>query len=233
MKKIVALLLAFGFMSQLKAQNFIGFRGGISGSTVTKFPLIENITPDFKLHPAPNGAIFYELGITEHFAFQPEVVFTQKGFRVNESFDTNSDFLGVNIPIGGQIDLRTNYIEVPLLAKFKMGNAKKAHYYFMVGPSVGYLADAGVTLRVFNIFPIRTSIGNSFFKLLEVSGIAALGFDLPVSKKITVSLETRYQHGLSRILDVPVVQLPVRNQTFGMNLGMKIALDKKAENKIM
>ena len=55
------------------AQVFIGVSGGATGSTMTKFALLERITPDFKLLPAPTGAIFAEITISDRFSVQPEL----------------------------------------------------------------------------------------------------------------------------------------------------------------
>eukprot|EP01035_Chromulina_nebulosa_P057661 gene57661-79002_t len=97
--------LVFMLMANLTfAQIFVGVRGGLTGSTMTKFKLIENITPDFKLLPALSGAIFVEFPISDRISIQPELAFTQKGFVINESFNVGGgdNLLGLDIPIGGQ-----------------------------------------------------------------------------------------------------------------------------------
>ncbi len=203
------------------AQISVGVRGGISGSSVTKFDLIENITPDFRYKIAPNVAVFAEIPLTERFSIQPELAYHHKGFRVEEGIDIAGQFGGINIPINGRINVKTHYVEVPVLAKFLFGDRDAAHYYFMVGPSVGFLADAGLRINVLNIFPINTSFPTDIFKPAEISGIAAFGFELPIAEKLSTFTEVRYQHGFSRILDTPVVQLAVRNRSFSGGLGLK------------
>jgi hypothetical protein len=224
MKFKALLFLALISVIRVNAQISIGVRGGASGSTVTKFNLIENITPDFRYKIAPNVAIFAEIPITEKFSLQPEIAYNQKGFRVEEGIDIAGQFGGVNIPINGRLNVKTHYIEVPVLAKFHFGDRNAAHYYFMVGPSVGFLADAGLRINVLNIFPINTGFPTEVFKSAELSGIAAFGFEFPVLGRIKGFTEVRYQHGFSRILDTPVVQLGVRNRTFTGGLGLKFAL---------
>lgn len=216
----IALISVIGANAQLS----IGVRGAVSGSTVTKFDLIENITPDFQYKIAPNIAVFAELPITERFSVQPELAYNQKGFRVEEGIDLAGQFGGINIPINGRLNVRTHYVEVPVLAKFHFGDRSAAHYYFMVGPSVNLLVDSGLRINVLNLFPVNTGFPTEIFKPVEFSGVAAFGFELPVAEKIHVFTEVRYQHGFSRILDTPVVQLPVRNRTFGGGLGLKFAL---------
>jgi hypothetical protein len=203
------------------AQKYVGVRGSFTTSTMNKFDLIQNITPDFKFMPAAGGAVFMEIPITENFSIQPEIAYTQKGFSIKEGFKAGGDFLGVNIPINGKVNFRTNYIEVPVLAKYHFGDKDAAHYYVAVGPSVGYMADAGMTIRVLDIFPVKMGLSNDIFKPFELSGVAAVGFELPVAENAKVFVEGRYQQGISRTIDTPMFELPVRNKTFGGGIGLK------------
>ena len=206
------------------AQVFIGVSGGATGSTMTKFALLERITPDFKLLPAPTGAIFAEITISDRFSVQPELAFVQKGFRIKESFNIGGDnALGINIPLGGQISLKNNYIELPVLAKIKLGEPDAGHAYIMVGPSLSYMISSRSVIRVLNIFPIRTSLGTGLFNRAAFSGVVALGYEIPFGNG-KFFMEGRYQQGISRVLDVPVLQLPVRNQTVGFSAGVSFAL---------
>ncbi len=224
MKKVSIALFAFILSGSVFAQKSIGVRGAFTASTVTKFDLIENVTPDFKFMPSAGGAVFMELPIMGNFSVQPEIVYTQKGFMINESLNMGGKFLGVDIPVNGKVNFRTNYVEMPVLAKFHIGDKESAHYYFMLGPSLGVFTDAGMTVRVLNIFPIKTDLNSNMFKPIELSGIAAMGFELPVAEKVMIFTEARYQHGFSRILDTPVVQLPVRNRTLSGGMGIKIKI---------
>lgn len=224
--KIIAITLGLLLLSIVSfAQNSIGFRGAFSASTVTKFDLIENITPDFKLFPSGSGAVFLEIPITNRFSFQPELAYNQKGFSISEGIQMGGEFLGVDIPVNGKVNFRTNYIDLPLLAKVHLGPKDATHGYVMAGPAVGYMADANMRIRVLNVFPINTNLNNDFFKPIELSGIAAAGFEVPISEKFTAFAEGRYQLGFSRILDTPVVQLDVRNRSLSGGMGIKIALN--------
>ncbi|AWV98330.1 porin family protein [Arcticibacterium luteifluviistationis] len=220
MKKILALLFTL-IASAGFAQKSIGVRGAFTGSTMTKFDLIENITPDFKFLPSGSAAIFIEIPLDANFSVQPELAFTQKGFKVDEAINVGGDFLGINIPIGGRVNFKTNYIELPVLLKYHVGDKEAAHYYVALGPSLGYMADANMTVRVLSIFPIKTNLNNNMFKPLEFSGVAAMGFELPVAANMKAFVEGRYQHGFSRVLDTPIFQLPVRNRTLSGGLGVK------------
>jgi hypothetical protein len=212
--------ISFNSYGQLK----VGVRASVTGSTVTKFDLIENITPTFKLSPAAGGSLFLEIPVQKNVSFQPEIAYTTKGFRVKEGIDVAGDFAGINIPINGQVDFKTHYLDVPLLAKIHFGEKEKAHYYMLIGPSVGFVADANMRIRVFNIFPINSNIPKGIFKSTELSGVAAVGFEVPFNEKIKFFGEARYQHGFSRTIDTPIVQLPVRNRTYGGGIGFTVQI---------
>ncbi len=222
--------LALVFFANITfAQIFVGVRAGVTGSSMTKFALLEKYTPDFKLLPAPTGAIFAEFNLSDRFAIQPELAFTQKGFVIQESFNVGGDnALGIDIPLGGKISLKNNHIELPILAKIKLGDPDEGHAYFMVGPSVGYLFGSRSVIRVLNIFPIRTSLGTGLFKDFELSGVAALGYEIPF-RNGKFFMEGRFQQGISRVLDIPIFQLPVRNQTIGFSTGVSFALNSKVK----
>ena len=74
MKKILALLLTLMATAGM-AQKSVGVRGSFTTSTMNKFDLIQNITPDFKFMPAAGGAVFMEIPITENFSIQPEIAY--------------------------------------------------------------------------------------------------------------------------------------------------------------
>lgn len=206
------------------AQKSIGVRGAFNASNVTKFDLIENITPEFKLQPAGSGAIFLEIPLSPRFSLQPELVYIQKGFNIAEGFRVGEEIFGIDIPVNGKVTFRTNYVEMPVLAKVHLGDKQATHGYLMLGPSVGYMADANMRIRVLNILPLNTDLNDDLFQRFELSGIFAAGFEVPVSEKVTAFAEARYQHGFSRILDTPVVQLDVRNRTLAGGLGLKFSI---------
>ena len=223
MKKLLSLVL-LGLSFGTAAQTSIGVRGAFTASTFTRFDLIENVTPEFRFMPSGGGAVFAEIPVTSHFSVQPELSYIQKGFAIREGVNVGGEFLGIDIPVNGKINFRSDYIEVPVLAKFHLGDKQAAHYYLAIGPSLGYLANSSMRIKVLDIFPVNADINKDFYKPFEFSGVAALGFELPVAERVMAFTEARYTHGLSRVLDTPIVELPVRSRTFSGGAGLKIKL---------
>lgn len=207
-----------------QAQMSIGVRGAVSGSTVTKFDLIENITPDFSMVPSGSAAIFVEFPLTSRFSIQSEFVFQQKGFNVNEGISAGGDFLGINIPVNGDLDFRTTYFEVPLLAKVHLGDKNSTHAYLMAGPSIGFITNATARVRLLSVIPLKTDVNQDFFRPLDVSAVAAAGFEVPFSEKVKGFAEVRYQYGFTRIIDSNVLEFDVRNRTLSGGLGLKFLI---------
>ncbi|MGR3808905.1 porin family protein [Jiulongibacter sp. NS-SX5] len=223
MKKLFAFVFALVSVGAV-AQTSVGVRGAFTSGTFTKFDLIENVTPEFRLMPAGSGALFVEIPVTSNFSIQPELGYIQKGFAIREGIDVGGEFLGINIPVNGKVNFRSHYIEMPVLAKFHIGDKNATHYYIALGPSVGYLADADMRIRVLDIFPVTTNINKDFYKPIELSGVAAVGFELPVAEKVKVFTEARYIHGFSRVLDSGIFELPVRSRTLSGGMGVKFTL---------
>jgi Outer membrane protein beta-barrel domain len=220
MRNIIVGLATVLVSLSASAQIAIGIKGSVNGSTVSKFALIENITPEFKLAPAAGGGVFFEIPVYKNLSFQPEVNFIQKGFKIAEGIDVASKWAGVDIPLNASLKMKMQYIQVPLLAKLKTNSG----VYFVAGPSVGYLTNTGLRVNVFNLFPIRTSFPKNVYKEFELSMVGAIGIEKAFTDKVSIVTEARYEGGLSRLLNTPVIQLPVRSQTYGANIGFKIKI---------
>lgn len=76
------------------------------------------------------GAVL-NIGLSQSFSIQPEVLYAQRGFEANVSLleDDPSGDIGAK--------LRMNYLEVPVLAKLSFGG-DKVQGFLTAGPSVSY-----------------------------------------------------------------------------------------------
>jgi Outer membrane protein beta-barrel domain len=141
MKKIsklsmFAAMLFFGVNNSASAQLALGLRGGFSFSTLQNFPLDGSITaPDVALAIGNYNAISLEIGIAPWLAIQPEVTYLQKGGKISIPGNANAT-LKVNM----------NYLEAPLLAKFRFGKGALKGYA-LVGPSVGFALNGHIILK--------------------------------------------------------------------------------------
>ena len=205
------------------AQWSVGVRGGGYTGTVTKPELITSFTPDFHWSPGISAAVFAEYQLTNGVSIRPELMYQQKGFMMREGTKINVGRLPINV--GVKSAYRVDYAEAPLLLKLAAGN-ELAKVYLIAGPSVGYAIDAQLVTRpqaVIEFRPIRTKVPleSLGYNRFELSGIAGAGVSLKAGAG-EIMIEGRYQHGITRLIDVPVVRADVRNQGVSVSLGYKI-----------
>ena len=135
MKKILvataALLLANAVKVNAQSESnagkkdgmHIGVRAGVNLSNLIKD---DNPNTSTGSKIGLNAAAFLEIPITDGFSVQPEVQFSQKGFK------ETGTFLGTAY----EYKQTTNFIEVPLLAKFK----PTKNFGILIGPQFSFLA---------------------------------------------------------------------------------------------
>ncbi len=111
----------------------IGVRAGVNLSNLIQ-DNNANTTTGSKL--GLNAAVFLELPITDGFSVQPELQFSQKGYKETGSF------------LGSPYEYHktTNFIEVPLLAKFK----PTKNFGILIGPQFSFLASTQTKFTVNN-----------------------------------------------------------------------------------
>jgi hypothetical protein len=130
------------------------------------------------------------------FAFQPELLYSMKGFKVNESTGTET--------------FKENYIEVPLLARFDIAASGGVKPFFYGGPAVSFKigcdaagVSGGVTVS-FSCDELESQSGGSTkFKSIDFGAIIGGGLAFDVSGK-TFTIGARYDHSLAKITDTDV-----------------------------
>jgi len=207
MKKITYIFAAITIFTTTlaTAQVTIGVKGGLSFSDAQADLFIDAI------NDAPS---------TYTSSFQPEVLYSRKGFTINEG--TSFDVLGMNIPIGGNATTSINYIETPLLAKVKLGQGR-TKIYGVVGPSIGYATSASIQSQVtllidFNLPEVNLDLSDNIYNRTDISGIIGGGaeFQIATGKIFT---DIRYQKSFSNIINNPIADLSIRNSGFQWTVG--------------
>ena len=201
------------------AQVQVGVRAGANWSNVSEPSLLQNLPVQPEFSPAPTGAIFLEVPLSGRVSFRPEVAFVQKGFLLREGTNLNLGFL--DIPIGARVAYQIQSIQTPLLLKINLTDGPIKPYIF-AGPAVGYAFDGRIRTRATALFTTKNmdvplGIGGAI-NHWDFSGVGGLGLsaDMGAGKFF---VEARYDHGFTRQLQVPLVNLPVRNRTVGVSIG--------------
>jgi len=125
---------ACSFTSAAHAQSIsIGIKGGVNASR-----LAGNVTNKdyYSTKYGGQGGLLLNVSFLNNgiLAVQPEVLFSQRGYKVN---DPSTKISGSNSIYTLKGTSSYNYIDVPLLAKVKLGS-----FYFEAGPQYSHLLSA-------------------------------------------------------------------------------------------
>lgn len=163
-----AMLIPLSIIAQdIKA----GVKGGVNFSN---FASLENVE-DQRMRTGFHVGVFAQLPILDGFAIQPEILYNTKGTKA--TYD-----VGI---AEGDVNFNLNYIDIPVLAVFKLGESANIH----IGPYVGFLLNSNIDADAVGEFD-----GEDSFKTLDfgLAGGFALDFE-------TLSVGTRYNLGLTKI----------------------------------
>ncbi len=222
MKRIVlAGVIAFGLLASKTsfAQVQVGIRGGANWGFASKPEFLGSVTPN--LHPTagPTGAIFLDIPLSDRISFRPEIAYVRKGVAVKEGFDINLG--GFKLPLGATIAYQSQNIEIPLLVKVNLTDGP-VQPYLIAGPAVSYALDGRIRTRASALvttqpFDVDVNYGNMLSRW-DVGAVGGLGLsmDAGVGKFF---VEGRYTHGFTRQIQVPVVNVNVRNRGVAVSLG--------------
>lgn len=218
---LVFVLLSAGLAS---AQWSVGVRGGGYAGTITQPELISKFTPDMHWSPGLSIGVFAERALSPNVSIRPELVYQQKGFLMRAG--TSVKVGPVPLRLGVKSAYKVSYAEMPVLLKLSTGG-DIAKVYLIAGPSVGYALDAQLITRpqaIVEFRPVKVDVPLSTlgYNKFELSGIAGAGISFKAGVGQFMA-EARYQHGISRLIDVPVVRANVRNQGVSVSLGYMVA----------
>ncbi len=226
--KTIALFAILIFSIHAQAQQFsLGFKMGAQRANVQVPDIINDVEflPDFKTITTTNFGVVSELELHPNFAIQPELSYVTKGFKVPENFDL--ELFNVPLLVGITAVSQFRYIEMPLLAKAKLGN-----FYLLAGPTFGYAMKGNLETRArlileYDLFDTKINLDNVGYERWEVGGMVGGGFAIPAFNGGQIFLDARYSHGFTQPYDIPVVHEKVQHKSFGLNVGFLIPIGRK------
>lgn len=214
-----------------QAQITIGLRGGYQSANVNLTDGLDRLAPETKAINAFSIAAVADVPLGYGFSIQPELAYNQKGFRMEEGFDVN--LFDIPIPIDVEAESRFNYLEVPLLFKYKFG-AGKVNAYINGGPALGYALNGNLTTyanALVDIKLLETDIDLDAINYERVEFSAIVGGGITIDAGVVqLFADARYQHGFTELYDIPVVEETIKNKSFGVNAGFLIPIGGSATN---
>jgi hypothetical protein len=197
----MALPLALLIAAPLQAQTTIGVKGGINVANVDT-----NVSDISDLAESKTGFVggaFATFGLGSLFALQPELLYSQKGFKAEES--------------GQSAELGLNYFEIPLLlkAQFKLAMLRPAIY---AGPVLSF--ETSCTFS-FSGASEDCDAGDDFSNRKTTEWGAVFGANLDFFLgPVTLIVDGRYQLGLTNLADVPEDDDSVKSNVWQIMAGI-------------
>ncbi|MFT3739715.1 MAG: porin family protein [Breznakibacter sp.] len=183
LKKTVAAL----FLATISTVSFSQIHFGAKvGLNISQIEFSSNTGTDESPRLAPVFGAFAEISINDKFSFQPELHYSMEGTVMSgsmyfEEFDEEIDM---------DITFKTDYLNIPLLAKYKFGNG----LCLQAGPQIGFLMKAKVTAEAEDVE--ATEDAEDAFESLNTSIALGAAYEL----KNGLGFDLRYNFGLSNVL---------------------------------
>jgi hypothetical protein len=178
--KKLCLLLCAGLLSvglqQAQAQNkaVAGIKGGVNFSN-----LYVNDVDDENARVGFHAGVYGQLFASDAFAIQPEINYSTKGSRI----------MYTNGLIDQETKFNLNYLDIPILAVFKLGEAAEVHaggyWAYLLGANIDHDGDLSNDFR---------TVDRDNFDDWDYGLVGGIGFNLG-----GVQLGARYNYGLNTI----------------------------------
>lgn len=161
-------------ISAVRAQHAkMGVKGGLNVSNL----YVDNVN-DENSRIGFNAGFYGQVLATEFFALQPELLYTTKG-----SENEYDGFINQNVKFN------LNYLEVPLLAVFKLGKVAELHAggygSYLLGANIKYSGD---------IITGSENLDRDNFKTYDYGLVGGIGLNFG-----DVQVGTRYNYGLVKL----------------------------------
>ncbi|MBS2210348.1 PorT family protein [Carboxylicivirga mesophila] len=172
MKKILMIVAVMAFVASASAQTTFGVKAGVN---------FASLSDDFSDMDSKMGlavGAFAKFELSEKFAFQPELLFSAQGAKLEEG--------------GAEMKIKANYLNLPLMGKYYLAEG----FSLQAGPQIGFLMSANAEL---------TGAGEENFDediKDEMKGIDfGLNFGAGYELENGLGFDARYNLGLSNIID--------------------------------
>ncbi len=204
--KLLIVIIALTTTLESFAQIKFGVKGGLNFANVLDKTNNRTYSDDYKSKIGFNLGVTAEYSISEKFAIEPGLLFSTKGYKLEDS------------GITGSINL--NYLEVPINAIYKI-EFSNAKILIIAGPYLGYAISGKMKASE----PVLGVNEDSKEQKVEIgTDIKALDFGLNIGtgveiKDITICLQ--YGYGLSNLSIHPENEAKLKNRILGISLGYK------------
>ncbi|SHL71253.1 Outer membrane protein beta-barrel domain-containing protein [Chitinophaga jiangningensis] len=171
-KLILSGIIALGSFLTAQAQNVnFGVKGGLNLAKMTQYD-------NNKVRASFNAGVYANFAITKEWAFQPELLYSGQGTKLE-----SGTILGIPLK---DVTIATDYLNIPLMVQYSIAPS----FFVEAGPQVGFLLAA------------KTKVGDNTNKdYKDIMTTADFGLGLGFGYKLDNGLgfSGRYNFGLTNI----------------------------------
>lgn len=204
MKRTIQILSILLILVSFSAQAQIGF-GVTAGASTSNF---SGDVGDVDMKLGFLGGVFLDVPLGPTLALHPELLYMQKGAKT-QYYD-------------GDMTQKLNYIEIPLLVKFKFSvPLSPVTPFIFAGPSVGFFLNGTNSFEEGILDGIENDIENVKTFDLGLSVGAGVGFKMGTGE---LNANLRYNLGLMNIDDTDGTDISMKNNYIALLIGYEFSL---------
>lgn len=175
--KLIALSCSLLLTTTVFSQSEAGIKGGLNLSNI-----FNDDVNDQDMRVGFNAGLFFKAALTDFFAIQPEILYTQKGSTAEYDNFLTGD---------GEFTQEFNYLEIPVLAVVNLSDNINLH----AGPYFAYLMNAKVENKSANSdFNFVEEFDEDDFQRIDYGLAAGIGFEFDI-----IRFGVRYDYGMRNI----------------------------------
>lgn len=220
-------LVSLCFLSlEADAQNRIGIiaQAGPTEVEVNGLGAFDVVSPFIKPIAQYTAGIQYERQLNAHWSLITGAQYTSRGFGIREQTDIN--LFGLDIPVGGSIETRLQYIEVPLAIQYELPSQGVAPF-IEAGVSGAYALDGKIQPRVNAIISwklpaIPLDLEDDIYNRLDVSAHAGVGLRIPTNDIGSFHIKAQYRHSVSDMFQDNITDIRIKSHGFSAGIGYTI-----------
>ncbi len=195
MKKLFLLILVVLFTYSIAtnaAGISLGLKGGLAIANASG-DFIDDMAEEMDADVGPKmgflGGIFVDLGLSENFGIQPEIIYISKGITAT----------GVDDDVEFTSTVNLTYLEIPLLLKLKIPASPQLGFQILAGPTIGMNLTSNVVIESDGVIVEDEDIKDDIKSMdMGVSFGAGVGIGMGSGM---LTLDGRYTMGLISIAD--------------------------------
>jgi hypothetical protein len=213
MKHVIILFLFLLSLPSFSQNPIIGIKGGVNWSNI--------FSKDFATDAYRTGCTFgltYENHIKKNILVGLDLLYQQRGYQAYLMY-TNEGGYPLNTD---NTKFNSNYLAVPIKAGYTLGSKLSGFANIGIVPSV--LIESKIILP--DIFLVNSVDAKDQTKKFDLAGLAEIGGNLQLNKRILVSTSFAFQYSFTTFLK-PEYDIDARHYSMILSGGIKYLL--KAE----